>query len=111
MVFGKMARNEKPALCLYFNIFNGLEPRQSSVNHSLFSRHCFFPASFWNRKILSARGGSAFGGEFYFIVLSIFLFIIPLSLYLYLPIRAAANPEFYFKVLNAGSSGRGRRKR
>lgn len=37
------------------------------------------------------------------IILSIFLFILPLFLYLYLPIRAAANPEFYFKVLNAGS--------
>lgn len=53
----------------------------------------FFLLLFWNIKIL----------EFKPIVLSIFLFIIPLSLYLYLPIRAAANPEFYFKALNAGS--------
>ncbi|HLA26238.1 MAG TPA: DUF2723 domain-containing protein, partial [Patescibacteria group bacterium] len=53
----------------------------------------FFILLFWNRKIL----------EFKPIVFCIFLFILPLSLYLYLPIRAAANPEFYFKVLNAGS--------
>lgn len=53
----------------------------------------FFLLLFWNRKIL----------EFKPIILSIFLFILPLSLYLYLPVRAAANPEFYFKVLNAGS--------
>ena len=53
----------------------------------------FFILLFWNRKIL----------EFKPIVFCIFLFILPLSLYLYLPIRAAANPEFYFKALNAGS--------
>jgi len=54
----------------------------------------FFLLLFWSRKIL----------EFKLIALSIFLFILPLSLYLYFPIRAAANPEFYFKLINSGGA-------
>ena len=53
----------------------------------------FFILLFWSRKILQFRP----------IILSIFLFILPLSLYLYFPLRAKDNPEFYFKALNAGS--------
>ncbi|HLD61758.1 MAG TPA: DUF2723 domain-containing protein [Patescibacteria group bacterium] len=87
-------RETKDLRFIYFLVFlMGL----SLANHLsiivYFPGIAFFILLFWSRKIL----------EFKPIVFCIFLFILPLSLYLYLPIRAAANPEFYFKALNAGS--------
>ena len=87
-------RETKDLRFIYFLVFlMGL----SLANHLsiivYFPGIAFFILLFWSRKILQFRP----------IILSIFLFILPLSLYLYFPLRAKDNPEFYFKALNAGS--------
>src|SRR3989344_1989381 len=53
----------------------------------------FFFILYWDKKLF----------DFKVVLTSLVLFLAPLSLYFYFPIRSAADPAFYFRLLNAGS--------